>query len=117
MATKAEVYQSQQRQKRQFKTTPHQFTKKVFHWPYCSGCGLVLLKNESSQKRSKEPCQSMEDQMYTDTEMYDWLESNEHSLNGDLYNGYELITTYKTYTGKSIRDLMSNVLDDNRLYM
>ena len=52
--------------------------------------------------------------MYTDTEMWDWLESNEHSLSGDLYGGYELITAYKTYTGKSIRDLMSNILDDNR---
>ena len=48
--------------------------------------------------------------MYTDTEMYDWLESNEHSLNGDLYGGYELITAYGTYKGFSIRDVMFQVL-------
>ena len=61
MATKAEVYRSQQKQQKKFKTVPHQFTKKVCHWFYCSGCGLVLLKNESSLKRSKESCQSMEE--------------------------------------------------------
>jgi len=61
MATKSEVYQSQQKQKRQFKTTQHQFTKRLFHWSYCNGCGLVLLKNDSSQKRSRGPCYAMEE--------------------------------------------------------
>lgn len=61
MATKAQVYQAKQRSSKQFSKVAHQFTKRVFHWPYCSGCGLVLLKNESSQKRATEGCESMED--------------------------------------------------------
>ena len=58
MATKAQDYQAKQKK---FKVAAHQFTKKVFHWRYCSGCGLVNLKNESTRKRMVEGCQSMED--------------------------------------------------------
>lgn len=58
MATKAQDYQARQKK---FRPVAHQFTKKVFHWWYCSGCGLVNLKNDSTRKRMAEGCQSMED--------------------------------------------------------
>ena len=61
MANKAQDYQAKLRSQKQFKTVPHQFNKKVCHWVYCSGCGLVALKNESTRKRMAEGCQSMED--------------------------------------------------------
>jgi len=58
MATKAQDYQAKQKK---FRPVAHQFVKKVFHWRYCSGCGLVNLKNDSTRKRMAEGCQSMED--------------------------------------------------------
>lgn len=61
MATKAQVYQAKIKSRKMFKMVPHQFTKKVFHWLYCSGCGLVNLKNDSTRKRMSQPCESMED--------------------------------------------------------
>lgn len=61
MSSKADRYKNKLIQQRKFKTVPHQFNKKVCHWLYCSGCGLVLLKNEASAKRSRESCHSMED--------------------------------------------------------
>lgn len=61
MATKAQDYKARIANQKRYKTVPHQFTKKVFNWLYCSGCGLVTLKNESTRKRMAESCQSMED--------------------------------------------------------
>jgi hypothetical protein len=61
MATKAQDYKAKLLSQKQFKKVPHQFTKRVFHWMYCSGCGLVNLKNESTRKRMSQPCEAMED--------------------------------------------------------
>ena len=65
MATKRQVYESKLMNKKRFKTVPHQFTKKICHWFYCSGCGLVNLKNEATRKRMMLGCESMEDQIWT----------------------------------------------------
>jgi len=59
MQTKSQKYDASQKSK--FKSSPHIFNKMIFHWPLCSGCGMVLLKNERSIKKSKKPCESMED--------------------------------------------------------
>lgn len=61
MMSKQQAYQSKLSQSRKFKKQPHQFTKKVCHWMYCSGCGLVALKNESTRKRIEQSCESMEE--------------------------------------------------------
>jgi hypothetical protein len=42
------------------KRMPHQFNKLVFHWPYCSRCGLVLLKNEATRKAARKKCEFYE---------------------------------------------------------
>lgn len=36
----------------------HRFNgrSKSFHWNYCTGCGLVALKNERTKKAMKKPC-------------------------------------------------------------
>lgn len=49
-----------------FKKTPHKFNgrlggKAKLPWPYCTGCGLVLLNNESTRKRAQQSCDSMEE--------------------------------------------------------
>lgn len=56
--TKDQAYQAS---KKAFKKVPHSFNKKVCHWMYCSGCGLVALKNDSTKKRMKQSCESMEE--------------------------------------------------------
>lgn len=61
MATKAQDYKARQLSAKKFKTVPHQFTRKVFNWLSCTGCGLVTLKNEATKKRMQESCVSMED--------------------------------------------------------
>lgn len=61
MATKAQIYQAKLSNAKKFKTVPHQFTKKICHWLYCSGCGLVNLKNDSTRRRMALGCESMED--------------------------------------------------------
>ena len=61
MATKAQDYQARIANQKRFKTVPHQFTRKVFNWLSCTGCGLVTLKNEATRKRMQESCVSMED--------------------------------------------------------
>jgi len=61
MSTKAQQYKAKLLNQKQFKKVPHQFTKRIFHWLYCSGCGLVNLKNESTRKRIAQSCESMED--------------------------------------------------------
>lgn len=35
----------------------HKFDKKICHWWYCSGCGLVALKNDATRKRMKQKCE------------------------------------------------------------
>jgi hypothetical protein len=40
---------------------PHQFNRKVAHWPYCGRCGLMMLKNEVSRKACKAQCQWEDD--------------------------------------------------------
>lgn len=37
-------------------TGQHAFTKKVLHWPYCSRCGLLALKNETTRREMSRPC-------------------------------------------------------------
>jgi len=61
MSTKAQDYAARLKSKKLFKTVPHQFTRKVFNWLSCTGCGLVTLKNEATRKRMQESCVSMED--------------------------------------------------------
>lgn len=36
---------------------PHKFTRRILHWPYCAGCGLVLLRNEPTAKAARAQCQ------------------------------------------------------------
>ena len=57
--TKAQKFKQQQKQA--FKKVPHQFDKKICHWLYCSGCGLVALKNDSTRRRIEQSCESMEE--------------------------------------------------------
>ncbi len=40
---------------------PHQFKKKVCHWPYCDRCGLVLLKNQVSRSAASKQCEWWDD--------------------------------------------------------
>ncbi len=40
---------------------PHQFTKRILHWPYCARCGLVCLKNDVSRAAMKSQCTWVED--------------------------------------------------------
>lgn len=60
MGTKRQVYESQLKNKK-FGKVQHQFTKKICHWLYCSGCGLVALNNEPTRIRISQGCESMED--------------------------------------------------------
>lgn len=37
----------------------HDFTGRVckkIPWPYCRGCGLLLLKNEATRRAARKPC-------------------------------------------------------------
>lgn len=43
--------------KGQLRRGPHQFTRKIMHWPYCARCGLVRLKNAASQKAAAAQCE------------------------------------------------------------
>jgi len=52
--------------------------------------------------------------MYTDKEIFDWLENNEHKLEGDLFSGYTLTTTWHTTWGSSIREAVQMMLDMER---
>lgn len=61
MANKAQNYKARLDEKKKYKTVPHNFSGHVFHWRYCTGCGLVTLKNESTRKRMERSCESMED--------------------------------------------------------
>lgn len=53
---------------------------------------------------------------HTDKEMYDWLESNEHSISGNSYDGYEIVTVYGTYEGDTIRNILDYVLECETMY-
>ena len=35
---------------------PHNMSKRVFHWSYCSRCGLIALKNAACRQALKRPC-------------------------------------------------------------
>lgn len=48
--------------------------------------------------------------MYTDIEIFNWLENNEHKLDGDLYSGYELTTAWGIYSGDSLRNVVCQAL-------
>lgn len=61
MGTKAQAYKSRMINQKKFKTVPHQFSGRIFHWLYCTGCGLVNLKNDATRKRMAMSCESMED--------------------------------------------------------
>ena len=50
-----------EKQKRFKLNVPHRFDRKVCHWVYCSGCGLVALKNDRTRKLMNRPCNSMEE--------------------------------------------------------
>jgi hypothetical protein len=40
----------------------HDFNKRrICHWPYCSRCGLVLLRNKSSRSAAAASCITYED--------------------------------------------------------
>lgn len=39
----------------------HSFTKRVRHWPYCSQCGLVLLRNPQTAAAARAKCVTYED--------------------------------------------------------
>lgn len=34
----------------------HAMNKRICHWPYCSRCGLVALKNDITRKALRSPC-------------------------------------------------------------
>lgn len=40
---------------------PHQMTKRVLNWPYCSRCGLVALRNDATRIALKAQCVTEED--------------------------------------------------------
>lgn len=39
------------------KRVPHKFNKTICHWPYCSQCGLIRLRNKASQKAAEKLCE------------------------------------------------------------
>lgn len=43
------------------RTGPHKMNKRILHWPYCSQCGLIALKNKVTRKALKKPCVWEED--------------------------------------------------------
>lgn len=61
MATKAQNYMAKLLSAKKFKTVPHQWNGKICSWVYCTGCGLVALRNDSTRKRMQQGCESMED--------------------------------------------------------
>lgn len=34
----------------------HSMTRTIFHWPYCSRCGLLALKNDVTRRALRGPC-------------------------------------------------------------
>lgn len=48
--------------KAQVRRQPHAFKMlKRLAWPVCSGCGLMLLRNEATRKAAKALCEVYED--------------------------------------------------------
>lgn len=39
----------------------HAMTKRMLHWPVCSRCGLLGLKNDATRKALKQDCVTLED--------------------------------------------------------
>ena len=61
MSKKARKQASWKQKQLNFKNNVgHVFNRKVLHWSYCSGCGLVALKNATTRDAMREPCKSME---------------------------------------------------------
>jgi hypothetical protein len=61
MATPIEWIPWGDRGKGVVKRGPHQFTRKILHWPYCARCGLMALKNDVSRRAAKQPCETWEE--------------------------------------------------------
>lgn len=42
----------------------HNFSGKMrrLPWPYCTRCGLLLLKNDASREAARKPCEILEDE-------------------------------------------------------
>lgn len=59
--SKSAAYQAKLQQAKKFKKVAHTFNAKVCHWVYCTGCGLVALKNDATRKRMESGCESMEE--------------------------------------------------------
>jgi hypothetical protein len=38
------------------KPEPHNFSHRVLHWPCCAKCGLIKLKNDTTDRAAKLPC-------------------------------------------------------------
>lgn len=57
MTTKRQKYEAK---KKKFKIVQHSFSKKIFNYRYCSGCGLVTLRNDRTRRAMARPCYSME---------------------------------------------------------
>ena len=47
-----------------YKYEPHAFNRKVLHWPYCSKCGTVMMKNEFSQWVQRVGCNAADHPSY-----------------------------------------------------
>lgn len=45
-----------------WRTGPHKFNRKVMHWPYCSCCGLVMLKNKATVQAVRAGCRWEDDE-------------------------------------------------------
>ena len=43
------------------KTGPHKMNRKIYHWRYCSQCGLVELKNKATRRALRKKCVWEED--------------------------------------------------------
>jgi hypothetical protein len=42
-------------------SAPHNGAGKILHWPMCTRCGLMWLKNEATRAELKRPCVTYED--------------------------------------------------------
>jgi hypothetical protein len=36
---------------------PHSYTRKIRHWPFCSRCGLILLRNDATERAARRQCE------------------------------------------------------------
>ena len=40
----------------------HRMTKRILHWPYCSNCKLMALRNDVTRRALRAPCVWWEDE-------------------------------------------------------